>query len=449
MRSAHDFFTATGSLPARAWLCGARIPHALSQRRGSRLCALLLQDGRIAAIEEVPQGDAPTYDLHGATVLPAFVDVHTHLDKGDLLAVGLPVGETLMQAVAIARADRSSWTIDEIRQRMQFGLRTALAWGSRAVNTHVDWPDVGVPIALPVIESLRESWRGRIDLHFTALVDTALLADAARAAEIATGLRRAGGRLGLFVYPGIRDEDLQLAFRLAAQEELVLDLHVDEHLSPPVTHLSRVAALTREWGLVGRVICSHACVLQVLPPSDCERTLEQLAAAGVGLVSLPYSNLYLQDSRVSPWAGGHRATPRQRGVLPVHEARAMGIPVAFGSDNHRDPFFPAGDLDPLQLLALAALAAQLDDPVERWSDAVCSVPAQMLQLAWDGELRPGAPADLVIHPGRTSAEVMSRAATGRRVLRAGQPLAASEATLPDFRELDSLRRCRTEERSLA
>jgi cytosine/creatinine deaminase len=435
-----DFFSATGPLPARAWLAGAGVPRPLREGQRAGPCALLLQDGRIAAIEAAHQGDAPVYELDGATVLPAFVDCHTHLDKGDLLAAGLPIGSTLMQAVEIARRDQATWTANELQQRMDFGLRTALAWGSRAVNTHFDWPETGTPLSLSVLESLREAWRGRIDLHFTALADTALMADAARRVEIASGLRRAGGRLGLFVYPGVRDQDLRQAFSLAAREDLVLDLHIDEHLSPPVTHLGLVAQLTHEWGLAGRVICSHACVLQSLPPSERDRTLEQLAAAGVGLVALPYTNLYLQDSGQSASGTGQRTTPRQRGILPVHEARALGIPVAFGSDNHRDPFFPAGDLDLLQLLALAALAAQLDDPAERWSDAVCTIPARMLQLDWDGMLRPGVPADLVIHPGRTSAEVMSRAAIGRRVLRTGQPLNAGEAVPPDLRALDNLRR---------
>jgi cytosine deaminase len=120
----------------------------------------------------------------------------------------------------------------------------------------------------------------------------------------------------------------------------------------------------------------------------------------------------------------------------VHEARARGIRVAFGSDNHRDPFFPAGDLDPLHTLALAAMAAHLDDPVGAWIDTVCTTPAQLLGLAWDGVLRAGAPADLVIHPGRCSAEVISRAAHGRIVVRGGQRV---HEALPDFRELDGVR----------
>ncbi|MCE2692339.1 MAG: hypothetical protein LW862_21460 [Rubrivivax sp.] len=100
---------------------------------------------------------------------------------------------------------------------------------------------------------------------------------------------------------------------------------------------------------------------------------------------------------------------------------------------------PGGDLDPLQTLALAAMAAQLDDPVRDWADTISRRGAALLHLAWDGVLRQGAPADLVIHPGRDSVEVVSRPASGRRVLRAGRWLTQAEATLPDFRELDGLR----------
>jgi cytosine deaminase len=85
------------------------------------------------------------------------------------------------------------------------------------------------------------------------------------------------------------------------------------------------------------------------------------------------------------------------------------------------------------------LAAQLDDPVCDWADTITCQGAALMHLAWDGVLREGAPADLVIHPGRNSVEVIGRAARGRQVLRGGQPLTPDEASPPDFRELDGLR----------
>ena len=153
-------------------------------------------------------------------------------------------------------------------------------------------------------------------------------------------------------------------------------------------------------------------------------------------MALPYTNLYLQDSTPQ----GPRRAPQRRGLLPLHEARAHGLALALGSDNHRDVFFPAGDLDPLQTLALAALAGQLDDPVAQWADTITTTPARHLGLAWDGVLRAGAPANLVLHPGRDSSEVMSRVSHGRVVLRHGQVLAPADAALPEFSQLDHLRR---------
>ena len=96
------------------------------------------------------------------------------------------------------------------------------------------------------------------------------------------------------------------------------------------------------------------------------------------------------------------------------------------------------DLQP-PAAALDAMAAHLDEPVRDWADTVTRQGAAVLGLAWDGVLRPGAPADLVLHPGRCSAEVLSRPTVGRVVLRGGQPLPAAAAALPDFRELDGLR----------
>ncbi len=44
-------------------------------------------------------------------------------------------------------------------------------------------------------------------------------------------------------------------------------------------------------------------------------------------------------------------TPRWRGIAPLHELRAAGIPIALASDNTRDQFYAYGDLDMLEVFS--------------------------------------------------------------------------------------------------
>lgn len=430
-------------LPAAYWLAGASVSPAMLPAAVGPRVALRVQDGRIGALAAAPQRDgAPVFELDGAVVFSAFVDAHTHLDKGDLLAAGLAPQRDLLAAIERVRADYPRWTEAGLRARMTFALRSAHAHGTRALNTYCDWLAPGGvrgpgPLAWQVLQDLRREWAGRVDLTLTSLAPLSELQDAAGAEAMARAVAAAEGIFGWFVYPGTPVELLPRAFDLAERFGLRLDFHIDEHLSPALSNLPHVLRLAQERGYGARTVCGHCCALQAIAADERDRLLDQVAAAGVGLVALPFTNLYLQDSGADAAAdaGGARRSPQQRGLLPVHEVRRRGITLAFGSDNHRDPFFPYGDLDPLQTLALATLAAQLDAPVERWSDTLTTAPARLLHLPWDGVLRAGAPADLVIHAGRCSAEVLSRPGQTRLVLRAGQRLTPAEATPPDFREL--------------
>ena len=425
-------------LPGRYWLARAHVPPALLEHASPEPVAVLIEGGHIAAVEPHAPGGAATFDLDGAMVLPAFVDAHTHLDKGDLLATGMKPERDLFTAVARVREDYGRWTEAGLRCRAGFALASAYAHGTRAINTYVDWPDLAAPegpLAWRVMRVLEREWAGRIELRITSLASIDKLADADAAETLARLLAAGSGTLGLFVYPGATLQWLPRAFDLAARFDLALDFHIDEHLDPPLANIGQVAKLARERGFGARTVCGHACVLGVLEEGERDRLLDDIAASGISLVCLPFTNLYLQDSGAAGAASPARQTPRRRGLLPAHEARRRGIPLAFASDNHRDPFFPGGDLDLLQALSLAALAAQLDDAATDWADTITTTPARILGLPWDGMLRAGAPADLVLHPGRHSAEVLGRPQWGRQVLRRGQRMPAHEAAPPDFREL--------------
>jgi len=450
MNSINDIFQSAALLPARYTLLNAHVPAALldcpASDTYSTKTTVRIANGFIESIEESPSNTQNyrnehvkefVFDLQDATLVSAFVDPHTHLDKGDLLSIGLHPEQDLFDAIKSVRADYAQWTEKELRTRIEFALQTAWVHGSRAINTFCDWAAPGGPLAWHVLKELRQEWAGRIELVLTSLARIDQLADHQYSTDLAQTVADGQGVLGWFIYPEAPVNLLSKAFDLAERFDLRLDFHVDEHLDPPQGNLGHVTKLAQERDYGKRTVCGHCCVLANMQADSRDSLLDAVAKAQISMVCLPFTNLYLQDNGLTKDKSG-RKTPRLRGLFPVHEARARAIQLAFGSDNHRDPFFPAGDLDPLQTLSLASLAAQLDNPVEEWIDTITSGPARLLNLKWDGVLRRGAPADLIIHRGRNSAEVISRVAHGRIVLRDGQRLPES-ACLPDFRQFDNLR----------
>jgi len=135
--------------------------------------------------------------------------------------------------------------------------------------------------------------------------------------------------------------------------------------------------------------------------------------------------MYLQD-RVPG------RTPRWRGVTLVQEMRAAGIPVSLASDNTRDGFHAYGDLDMMEVYREATRILHLDHPFGAWPRAVTAAPAEAMGIE-AGRLRVGAPADLVLFSARHMTELLARPQADRIVLRGGR---VSDATLPDWRELD-------------
>ncbi|WP_050463572.1 cytosine deaminase [Herbaspirillum autotrophicum] len=430
------------------WLDRARVPLALLEPAlqvrhavgGSAVAelALYIEDGKIAAFAgrapTAAECNAPVLDVQQGLIFSGWVDVHTHLDKSHIGPRLNALECSLLEAIDAAGSDQHRWTRDDLRQRMEFSLRSAYAYGTRALRTHIDWTAPETPLAWEVISELRTEWRDKIALQFSALNTLALHADSDVSERIARTVAASGGALGAFVYPGAGSPQvLDRLFRLALQYDLALDFHVDEHLLDNTEGIFAIAALAKKYGNGKRIVCGHCCALAIAPEHRRNEILDLLAATGITLVSLPQTNLHLQDRMRLPHIAGTARTPRLRGLMPIHEIAARNIPVALGSDNNRDPFFPFGDLDPWQALTLAAYAAHLSDPALRWSHAITSTPAQAMHLAWDGVLRPGCPAELVVLRARDSAEACARPQSDRRLIRNGQ---FHTGVLPDYRELD-------------
>jgi cytosine/creatinine deaminase len=394
---------------------------------------IALQDGRIARITAHGAQPAPPAaektSLAGIQVWPCFVDMHTHLDKAHTWPRAENPDGTFASALATAGADRTArWNAEDVAARMSFGLRTAYAHGTAAIRTHLDSISPQHRISWPLFATMREQWRGRIDLQGVSILLLEHLQGSA-GDELADCVAAHGGILGGVVLPSATlAQQLDRVFDLAAARGLDLDFHADETGDASAAALRAIAQAKLRHRFDGKVVVGHCCSLAVQPAIEVERTLDLVAAAQLAIVSLPMCNLYLQDRTPG-------RTPRWRGVTLLHEMRARGIGVAVASDNCRDPFYGYGDHDMLEVFREAARIAHLDRPVGSWPTAVTRTPAAIMGPGSRGQLGVGAPADLVLFNARSYSELLSRPQSDRLVLRAGK---AIDTTLPDYRELDHL-----------
>lgn len=390
------------------------------------LADVRIERGRIGKV--APAGSAPlpapgVWNLEGAPVLPGLVDAHTHIDKTFTLRRMGVVQPGLLGAIDAMMVDRQGWTPADVRMRASQALGWAHAAGVVHLRTHCDWWEPHTePVAWSVLRELAEEWTGRLTLERVGLVPLHLYTGRDTAMALARRVQQAGPgtKLGGFVHTtNWNPQALRHLFEAAQAHGLDVDLHCDEELDPAAQGLATTVALLKELNFAGRVVCGHVCALAAQPEAQALATLDAVANAPITLVSLPVTNLLLQDAQTG-------RTPRLRGITLVKEARARGIPLLIASDNVQDPFCPVGSYDPVEALAAGVLAAQLGRPFDVWSESLCradwlAAGATSLQAGGAAPLQAGAAADLVIFRTADPHGWPSRA-QARTVLRNGIPL---------------------------
>jgi len=355
-------------------------------------------------------------------LISAPVDAHVHIDKAfTVREVGAASGD-LFAAIERTARHRAGWPAAHYAGRMERAVHEAWRCGTRALRTHLDWPEAQAPASLACFEQLRERWRERMTLQFASLTPLDVFADAQAGQRIAAAVRRADGVLGAFVY---RNDSivhkLGRVFDLAQDFGLALDFHVDEGLDADATGLRAIAQLALARSFAQPITCGHACSLSAQDAAQARDTLRLCAQAGIALVALPTTNLYLQ--------GAWDQTPRPRGITRIREAADEGLRACLATDNVQDAFYPYGSHDLLQVFGLGVQMAHLA-PALDWLGTITLAPAHALRLGWSGRIAPGCPADLVRLAAADEHDLLHPQGLRRTVIRNG--LALPPDTPEDF-----------------
>jgi len=355
-----------------------------------------IEAGRIAGI--APSGDGrdgrshPAIDAEGRAVLPGLVDAHVHLDKAyqleALAAIGMPLG-ALPQALAATSAVHRSLTDDERGAAAERLLSRMVRHGTTAARVHVELGGTGSDEVRWHVE-LARAWSDRITLQLVAFPQHGLFRDPPASAAVAAALEHGCTVVGGCPYA---DEDqgrhVRHVLDLAATRGLRADFHVDFTDDPGVHDVDLIIAEANSRGLGKRAAVGHVTSLAAMAPADVERRAAALQSSGIGLISLPATDLFLSGR------GADRDRPR--GLAPLGQLIGAGVTVAVATNNVCNAFTPYGDGSLLQIAWLAGLVAQLGPgPGHRaLLAAITTNPARMLGLDGYG-IAVGSWADLVV-----------------------------------------------------
>jgi cytosine/creatinine deaminase len=358
-------------------------------------------------------------DLEGFLLLPATAEPHAHLDKAltaDLLPN--PKGD-LLGAINAWVAHLPNLNVDEIAERARVAALELVLSGTTAIRTHVNvHPGLGTG-AVEALVRVRNELADLCDIQIVALIGIPITGEGIgaeyravfRDALLTDPRIIAGGCPHLDPDP-FGASDVSLAF--AMEYGRPIDLHTDETLNPAHLELAYLAQRVRETGFDLGAVASHCVSLGVQPLDVQHKVAALVAEAGVSVITLPQTNLFLQgrDNPVS--------TPR--GLTAIRPLLDAGVVVGAGADNVRDPFNSMGRSDALETAALLVMAGHLL-PAEAFQ-AVSNAARQVMGLP-AVSIGVGSPAELVAVRGLSIGDAMARADQERMVWHQGRLVAST------------------------
>ncbi|WP_199766743.1 amidohydrolase family protein [Paracoccus denitrificans] len=362
------------------------------------LHTLEIRDGSIQAILE--EGAAltphvPRYSAGGKLALPAFRDMHIHLDKtfyGGPWQAPLPrQGKTIMDMIA-----REEILLPKLlptsQQRAEALIDLLLSQGTTLARSHCNIDPVSGLKSLEHLQLALEKHRDRFECEIVAFPQHGLLhskVDGLMREAMAMGVQFVGG-LDPTNVDGAMQQSLDAMFQIALDHDKAVDIHLHETGPSGTAAINyMVETVERTPQLKGRLNLSHAFALGTLPEAELDALAERMAAQGVTVIStVPIGAL----------------------TMPLPRLREKGVALMTGTDSVIDHWSPFGTGD---MLEKANLCAQLYGGRDEFglTRAMAIATGDVLPLNDAGDRawpKPGDAAEFALAEASCSAEAVAR-----------------------------------------
>lgn len=298
----------------------------------TEICSLLIEDGRIKRIiSGIAQEEGTlTFDANRLLVLPAFEEMHIHIDKTYYSGPW----KACMPAENIFTRFNEEKTIlpkqlATAQDRAENMLELLLRNGATNIRTHcnVD-PVIGLRNLEATLAAL-ETYKDRLSGRIVAFPQHGLLRS--NSMQLVKDAMRMGAQLVGGVDPATVDNDIEKSLHtimdIAVEFNADVDIHLHDANNLGTFTMKRLASLTEEAGWQGRVTISHALGLGGVTNKEAEEVAERLAALKIDITS---------------------TVPIGKQVIPIPLLDKKGVKVSLGNDSITDHWSPFGTGDMLQ-----------------------------------------------------------------------------------------------------
>lgn len=362
-----------------------------------------IASGRIAAIEPAIVSPAPRVDGAAKLLAPGLVDCHIHLDKAEILDRVAIVNGTLQEAVRETATAKAAFTEEDVYARAAKVVDAAILNGTTAMRSFVEIdPRAGLR-SFTALKSIRRDYAQLIDIRLCAFAQEGLTNEPQTETLLRQALSDGADLVGGCTYSDPDpQEHVRRIFELGAEFGVAVDFHTDFDLDPSGAHLPLILDEAERRGHQGRIACGHVTKLAAWPAEAVGAIAPRLAAANIGVVTLPATDLFL--------LGRDAKGLVPRGLAPLETLQRHGVAVALATNNVLNPFTPYGDGSLMRIANLYANVAQVscDADLEAVFDMVSGGAAEMMGRA--SRVAVGANADLVLLDAADAADAIRRVA---------------------------------------
>ncbi|MGG0204192.1 amidohydrolase family protein [Bacillus mycoides] len=298
----------------------------------TEICSLLIEDGRIKRIiSGIAQEEGTlTFDANRLLVLPAFEEMHIHIDKtyysgpwkacmpAENIFTRFNEEKTILPKQLVTAQDRAENMLELLLRNGATNIRT---------HCNVD-PVIGLRNLEATLAALG-TYKDRLSGRIVAFPQHGLLRS--NSMQLVKDAMRMGAQLVGGVDPATVDNDIEKSLHtimdIAVEFNADVDIHLHDANNLGTFTMKRLASLTEEAGWQGRVTISHALGLGGVTDKEAEEVAERLAALKIDITS---------------------TIPIGKQVIPIPLLDRKGVKVALGNDSITDHWSPFGTGDMLQ-----------------------------------------------------------------------------------------------------